>query len=176
MPRVNSVKKCRKTPGKCSRCAHKIKKGEPYIWWKFNFGAKYVRCAEPSCYPKPSDLTRSEFWGRMGDLQQEGFEGTTYEELRDRRETVMDALNEIADDCEEKFNNMPQSLQDGDTGQLLQERADACRDCVTELEDIDLPEEEPPDEKDEEAVEEYDNRVTDKKDLLDQALNNISCS
>lgn len=185
MPRVNRVEKCRKSPGKCTRCSKKIKKGDPYLWWKFNFGPKYVRCSASACSPKPSELTRSEFWGRVRDLQAEGFGGENFEDLKDRTTSVIDELNSLADDCEEKFNNMPQSLQDGDTGQLLQERADALREAVSAIEAIDIPEEAPPmsesndrkiDKDDEEAQKDYELKVDSVRDELEQALGDISCS
>lgn len=46
---VHTVKKCRKSPGDCGRCGRTIKKGEPYIHWKFRYGGKRVRCLECPC-------------------------------------------------------------------------------------------------------------------------------
>jgi len=185
MPRVNHVKKCRKSPGKCGRCGYKIRKGMPYLWWKFNFGAKYVRCDQPCCKPKPSDLTRSEFWGRIRDLEAEGFGGETFEDLTDSRQKVLDELEALAEECEEKYNNMPTSLQSGPTGEQLQGRVDACRDCAASLEAIDIPDEAPPespeDSEDDEANAEYDeanniykSRVDEVRDELAEAFD-ISC-
>jgi hypothetical protein len=163
------------------RCGTEIKKRDPYIWWKFNYGAKHVRCAEPSCSPKPSELTRSFFWGQIHDLQKEGFAGSTFDDLRDRVAEVVDALNELAEDCEEKFNNMPESLQNGSTGELLTERAETLRNCVSALESIDIPEDnapEPFDDDDEEESEElrlYEAKVDGVRDELESALSDIGC-
>jgi hypothetical protein len=183
MPRVNHVKKCRKSHGKCGRCGAKIKKGFAYIWWKFNYGAKYIRCDQPCCRPKPSELTRSEFWGRIRDLQEEGFGGATFEDLKDRVTEVIDELTVLSEDCEEKFENMPSSLQEGTTGQLLQERADALKDVVSAIEAVDIPEEAPPDPPDDDRdTTEYDeanniylSRVDEVREELEQALADISC-
>ena len=68
MPRVTRVAKAQKAQGSCSKCGKKIAKGDPYIWWKFRFGGKRVRCAE--CPPKPSDLTQSEYLSQVYDLEE----------------------------------------------------------------------------------------------------------
>lgn len=184
MPRVYEVKKCRKSPGKCSRCARRIKKGQPYIWWKFNYGPKYVRCDSSACYPHPSELTRSEFQGRIADLKKGGIGGDTFEELKDARQTVVDELESLAEDCQEKYDNMPENFQNGDTGQLLQEREQACRDAASALENIDIPEEAPPESPDDdsdtteydEANNDYLSRVESLRGDLEDALGELDCS
>lgn len=143
MPRVTRVEKCRHSPGQCGKCSTKIKKGEPYLWWKFRTGgrggSKHVRCAKPECAPKASDLTQSEFWGEIYAMQEQGITGDTFSDLKDSRDEVANRLTEMADELEEKRNNMPEGLQDGETGNMLQERADACRDAATELENQEIP-------------------------------------
>jgi len=64
MPRVTTVKKSRKSPGKCFRCDKTIPKGAGYRWWKFRFGRKVIRCLKCP-YPRPSELTRSDKLSRI---------------------------------------------------------------------------------------------------------------
>lgn len=141
-----------------------------------------MRCAGSACYPKPSELTRSVFWGSIRDLEAEGFPGSTFEDLIECRGRVVDALNELADDCEDKYNNMPESLKSGSTGELLQERADACRECASSLEGVGIPLEAPPeleeDDKSEGADDErrdYESRVDATRDELESAFE-LNCS
>lgn len=155
MPKVTKVAKSRKV-FKCSKCGIKIKKGSPYRWWKFNFGPRYNRCMQPACDPKPSDLTRSEYLGQIGNLQKEGFCADSLEGLQSERDDVVEKLNEIAGDCDDKYNNMPTSLQSGDTGCLLQERSESCRNAASALQAVDIPEPTAPALSDDEEAENAD--------------------
>jgi len=49
----------------------------------------------------------------------------------------VDDLSSLGDDQEEKLSNMPDSLQESDSGQLLQERYDCCQSVSEQLQDID---------------------------------------
>lgn len=61
MPRVNTVQKCRKSPGTCGRCGTVIAVGQPYKYWAFMVGGrggpKHIRCGKPECAPRPQDWT-----------------------------------------------------------------------------------------------------------------------
>lgn len=130
MTRVHFVKKARKKNPVA-------KKGESYYWWQFAFSAKQYSKEKP----RRSQLTRSEFYSQLWDLQDEISDVKSVsdlEELQALREDWVSRINEIADECEEKLNNMPDSLRDADSGQLLQERADGMRSWADELESVDL--------------------------------------
>ena len=132
MPRVTRVAKAQKAQGSCSKCGKKIAKGDPYIWWKFRFGGKRVRCAE--CPPKPSDLTQSEYLSQVYDLEERigDINNDDPTAAISELESIADDWDALADECDEKHSNMPDALQDGDTGQLLQDRAEACRTVAEE--------------------------------------------
>lgn len=109
-----------------------IKKGEPYYWWKFAYG--------PKCYsktpPRGSQLTQSEFMQTMlgheetvSDLL-DAFDADT---LADDIRAIADEIESFGDEQTDKFDNMPESLQSGSTGELLTERADACSTIADEL-------------------------------------------
>lgn len=127
MPRVHLVKKSRKEfPG--------IPKGSTYYWWKF----PYSGIRRTLVRPRPSQLTQSEHKGEaygiqedladltVGDVQAEVDMSEYADRARELGETAMDNLY-----------NMPESLQQGDTGQLLEQRASDMEDWASELEGVD---------------------------------------
>lgn len=50
--------------------------------------------------------------------------------LKDQLETIKGALEEMATDERDKFENMPESLQGGDRGQKLEAAADSLDEAV----------------------------------------------
>ena len=141
MPRVIIVKKAQKAQGECGKCNAKIKKGDGYKWWKFRFGGRHVRCLKTECAPRPSDLTQSEFYGTLYGIEESL--GTAIEDFRNGGEPadLAGTLNELAEElrqlgseCQDKLDNMPEGLQQGDTGQLLENRAQECESKADELE------------------------------------------
>ena len=187
MPKVYSVKKCRKSPGQCGKCGTKIEKGKPYVFWAFMVGGKggpnHIRCGQAACYPKPSDLTQSEFWSGVYSLQETGFSGDTIEDLESSRDGVVSELQSIKDELENRLGNMPDGLQQGSTGELLQERIDALDSVISELESADISFDEP-EKEEEESDEEFENRKTEELESrceeirteLEGILEGISCS
>ena len=141
MPRVIIVKKAQKAQGECGKCNAQIKKGDGYKWWKFRFGGRRVRCLKLECYPKSSDLTQSEFYGTLYDIQDSlemalnGFRnGDDPADFSSTLEDLASQLRDLGSECQEKFDNMPEGLQQGDTGQLLENRAQECESKADELE------------------------------------------
>lgn len=174
MPRVTTVKKCRKSPGACGKCQAKIKKGDSYVWWKFRRGGVQVRCSKATCHPKASDLTQSEFWGAVYSLQESVKSFTTADDVESCIEDLKGEIETLRDECQEKFDNMPEGLQQGDTGQLLEERIGACDDVISQLEGIETDYE-----PEENAADDDDAALTawleDKASEIDGALE-FSCS
>jgi hypothetical protein len=138
MPRVNRVEKARKSPGTCGRCNNVIPVGEPYKWIKFRYGGKKLRCKD--CDFKGSDLTQSAFIGQTCDLNDRISELSNLEspdEIRDEIESIAQEFNDLADECEANRENMPEQLQDSETGSMLEERASTCREIADNLEGVD---------------------------------------
>ena len=131
MPRVTHVKKAQKDNSVC-------KAGESYYWWKFRYGGKHYSLT----YPKRSQLTQSDFLSQMYDIEDEQLskatECKTVEELQILIEEATSELDNLSCEQDDKFQNMPEGLQYGPTGELLEERSQGCLDMVSELEDIDL--------------------------------------
>lgn len=142
MPRVTHVQSARKDNPVCS-------KGESYYWWKFRFGGKLYSLT----YPRPSQLTQSAYKSTCYDLadQISDFkpDGSEPQEVIDQAteflEDVRTSIEELRDECQESVDNMPESLQEGPTGELLNERVSACEEAdndidsaVSEVESVDF--------------------------------------
>lgn len=124
------------------------KKGESYYWWSFRFGGKRYSKTPP----RPSMLTQSEFLSAVYCLQEQIQDASpaTMEELEDLVEDWKGQINEIRDGCQERFDNMPEGLQQSDTGSLLEERISEMESWEADLESLDLSREE--EEPEEDAV------------------------
>jgi len=128
MPRVIEVKKARKDYPDIE-----VKKGEPYFWWKFNFGPK----VRSKTYPKRSQLTTSDFLGQLYDIQDANY-FTVHEAFEDELQEVVGELQNLLDETQERLDAMPEQLQDSsDSGNTLTERVDALENAISELESID---------------------------------------
>ncbi len=152
MPRVNFVKKARKDNPVC-------KAGESYYWWKFRFGGKHFALKPP----RASQLTQSEFLGIVYTAK-ESMEDFT---LGDETKTIEDAKSDFESAIEEWVSEiqsagevaqdghdaMPEGLQQGDVGQMLEERVSSIEEWVSELEGVNL------DSEDDEAFDDYVERV-----------------
>ena len=126
MPKLNFVKKARKDNPVAKR-------GESYFWWKFAFGSKQYA----STRPPRSRLTQSEYFSTLWELE-DGFQAAdTAVGLKDQFEDFVADLTELRDSQEEKRENMPESLQESSTGELLQERYEALDDWIDGIECLD---------------------------------------
>ena len=118
---------------KCSKCGEAIKKGDQY-WKGIPFRrSPIIRCLKCGIYRwecSSSEYTQSV--GRVCDCWQDD-----YELGEDTAQEIADELSNIQDTCQDSLDNMPEGLQEGDTGQLLQERIDTLDDVISELESID---------------------------------------
>lgn len=129
MARAHFVKKARK-----SIRGTDVKKGDSYWWWKFRFGGKNVSKTKP----RRSQLTQSDFYGTIYDIEDEISALTAGDGIQESVEDIVGRLRDISSEQIEKKDNMPESLQESSTGELLQERADACESAADELELIDF--------------------------------------
>lgn len=122
MPRVHHRKARKDYPNQG------IEKGDMYYTWriKMAYGGVTYRSKE---YPKPWQLTHSEF--KSAVLQAEDALSSVggVEDI----ESLMVDIEGIRDECQEKFDNMPEGLQQGDTGMLLEERVEAMDEWLHEL-------------------------------------------
>lgn len=138
---VTTVNKCQKSPGTCGKCGCKIKVGDPYRWWKFRYGGKRVRCMETKCNPRGSELISNPFQSALAKITEDIEDGIG--EARTQTDPTIavqafrdgaEELRNLGSEQDDKFQNMPEGLQQGDTGQLLENRASECEDKAGELE------------------------------------------
>lgn len=139
MPRVTHVKAARKDNPVC-------KKGESYYWWKFRYGGKRYSLTRP----RPSQLTQSSYFSQLRGLVEQ-IEDTAIadnDDFTSLRDEVASELQTIGSEAQESLDNMPESLQYSPTGELLQERVDACENASSEVESVEEFDEEEPDSDD----------------------------
>ena len=116
-----------------------VQKGESYWWWKFPYRGKQYSKERPT----RSQLTQSEFFGRVYDIEDDdlgGIEVTTFEELLSTVEGIASGIRELGEEQEEKRQNMPDSLQDAPSGEILQNRYSSCGEWADNLENLDFEE------------------------------------
>jgi hypothetical protein len=122
MPKVHHVKKSIKEfPG--------IPKGSEYWWWSFMRGPT-VRSLTP---PRPWQLTRSEFLSQylhIGDVTVGSLE--SWDDVR----SLVEELETLRYETQDKYDNMPEGLQGGDTGLLLQDRVDGLEEWIGHIEGL----------------------------------------
>lgn len=133
---------------------HGIKKGESYYWWSFRSprgkgGSGRYFSKTP---PKRSQLTRSEFYSALYDIQDtvanlspEGYDSVG--SMEGDIEGIKSDLEQLQQDTQEKLDNMPEGLKDADTGQLLQERIDGVESLISDIDGLDYSEPEADDVK-----------------------------
>lgn len=131
MPRVYFIKKARKdNPA--------VKAGESYYYWEFRYGPK---CYSKT-YPKPSQLTQSEFLSEYlsigEDLETAIGAAFTPEDIGTAIEGAVDRIEALQDETQDKLDNMPEGFQQGPTGELLQERIDGLDEWTNNLQSVDL--------------------------------------
>ena len=133
MAKVNVIQKSRKEY-KCSKCGKVIPVGSKYYKGEINFGPTIIRCSD--CKLEAWEVTTSDWQLATGAIinrweEDYGLNDSTPEELRDEIENIMD-------DQQGRLDNMPEGCQEGDVGQLIQERIDACEAAMDELDNIDI--------------------------------------
>src|SRR5687767_8101872 len=116
---------------------------------------------------KPSELARSLFWKQVYTLQEDTKERPPlFGDLDDRLADLIEKVNALKSDCEEKFESLHDNFKDSSK---LPDRIEALEECVTRLEEIDTDYDGPDD--DLKQAEWTDERWLDAV----EALNNISC-
>lgn len=131
-----------------------IKAGDMYYYTSMKTGPRSSRELRSKSPFKRWQLTTSEYlstWWQLEDRINE-FDGD-FSDL----ESIIEELEQLRDETQEKFDNMPEGLQQGDSGQLLEERVSELEDVISTLQAI----EDPAYENDEEDAD------TDEDDRLD---------
>ena len=138
MPRVHEIQHARKDYPESS-----IKKGDHYYKWSIKTGPATGIVYRSKTYPKPSQLTNSPFMSELLSIQEE-IEGLTVadfqtaEDLSSSLDEIVSRIEALKDETQGSLDNMPESLQQGDVGQMIQARIDGLDSWVSDLQGIDL--------------------------------------
>lgn len=130
MPRVTRVEHAAKDYPQ-----YGIKKGDTYYWWKFRYGGKRYSLTPP----KGSQLTQSSFYSTLRSAE-ESISDASDEDLATAIADAISDLESLRDEQEGNLQNMPEALQSGPTGELLQNRVDEVQSLIDELEGINTDE------------------------------------
>lgn len=128
MPRVKQVTARKDYP------QFGIAKGQLHYHWKLMTGprsSREFRQVEP---PRPSQLTTSEFLGDIYDAEESLGNLVHDDGLASALREIADNVRTAGDGAQERFDNMPEGLQMGDTGQRLEERASNAESWADEIE------------------------------------------
>lgn len=149
---------------------HGIKKGDLYWYVSMKTGPRSSTIKRSLTPFKASQLTTSAFLGGWYAAQ-EDFAASSKEsdDIRAAAETI----RELGNEARESFDNMPEGLQQGDTGQRLETRADEAETAADELDNLadewdalEEPEEPALGDRDEDD-EDYQNELSEYEDAAD---------
>lgn len=133
MGKITKISKSRKE-FRCSKCGATIPKGSTYYRGSLNFSHDIIRCN--SCKLEPWEVTTSDYQKSVGEIIHRWRENFGVDE--ETTNMLSDELGYIQEDLQDRLDSMPEGLQEGDIGQLLQERIDNLESCIDELTDIDI--------------------------------------
>lgn len=183
MPRVSTHKSQGRSaePMPCQRCSDPIVKGEEYYQWaiKQQRGGIVRRQHVKHGSPRPSQLTVSQLsqvYAAIEGAQDDVSSAEDASAIRDALEGCKGEMESIRDEFQSNLDNMPEGLQQGDTGQLIQERVEALEEfdneldsAIGEIEDFDDAEE-----GNEESQTAYDEALQTAQDRANEVLDSLS--
>jgi len=132
MAKIQRVQKSRKET-RCCKCGTVIPVGSSYLYAEPAFRPKIVRCVK--CGLEPYETSSSDYIQTVGRICSKWQEDYGCDETT--AESIMSDLEDLKDQCEENYDNIPEQLQDGDAGSTLQERIDNLEEVMNELDIID---------------------------------------
>lgn len=192
MARIERINKARKEQ-QCGKCHKLILVGQPYLKATPYRQPSIIRCT--TCGLKSYETSGSDFIKEVGAIAEDWRENYSIED--GTAEEIATALEELRDQQQDSLDNMPENLQYGDTGTMLQERIDNLDSVIEELNDIswedceseaeeeakqELGEEYDPENGDFDSEEEYLEAIEEKKtelteekygDLIDEAVSSL---
>lgn len=154
MARVHEIGRSNKSPGKCGRCNQTIPKGAGYRYAQpgFRSSRKLIRCMQPGCRFRPSELTT----GKMSQVYAAtesaedmilGWDGEDAEDIKAAMTDCAEAVRAVSEEYAEAAEAM------GSAGEEMQEKADELGSWADDIDSAadNLPEK-PGDDEDEELL------------------------
>lgn len=133
MAKIERIKKsARGKDLKCSKCGKPINVGDEYLKATPYKRPPIIRCV--ACGLKSYETSGSEYIRECGTLVEDWQSSFSSDESG--RDEIVAVLEGLRDQCQESLDNMPETLQEGDTGQLFQDRIDNLESVIEELNDI----------------------------------------
>lgn len=134
MAKIERIKKsARGKDLKCSKCGKPINVGDEYLKATPYKRPPIIRCV--ACGLKSYETSGSEYIRECGALVEDWQNNFSADEAG--RDEIVSVLEGLRDQCQESLDNMPEALQEGDTGQMLQDRIDNLESVIDELNEID---------------------------------------
>lgn len=113
-----------------------IKKGDMYYFAQIKTGPRSSLTIRQLTPIKQSQLTSSDFLSQLYGLE-EGMDEIVHDESAVEALTdLAQSLRDLGQEQQDKFDNMPEGFQQGDTGQLLEERVSNCDQWADEIDTI----------------------------------------
>lgn len=109
-----------------------IAKGDMHYHVKIKTGPRSSREMRQKAPFKRSQLTSSDYLSQLYDWEDSKAEISDMESAQE----FADTIRTLGEEQQEKLDNMPEGLQQGSTGEMLTERADACEQAASEIEDV----------------------------------------
>ena len=126
MARIKHVKAAKDYP------AQGIAKGDMYYYTKIKTGPYSSRVMRSKTPFKRSQLTSSDYLSQLYDWEDSKAEIGSMEDAQQ----FADDIRQLGEEQQEKLDGMPEGLQQGSTGEMLTERAEACENAANEIEEI----------------------------------------
>lgn len=111
---------------------HGITKGEKHWFVRLKTGPRSSKELRQKTPFKRSQLTQSEYLSALYEWEDEIADISDMGEAQD----FADRIRTLGEEQQEKFDNMPDGLQQGDSGQTVESRATACETAAEEIEEI----------------------------------------
>jgi hypothetical protein len=126
MAKINHIMKSRKEL-RCSKCGKVLPVGSEYLKATPFHARPIIRCV--GCGLRPWETSQSEFVLTCGSISEDWRNDYECENVDD----IISDLENLRDNTQESYDNLPDSLQYGPTGEELENRLDMLDDVINEL-------------------------------------------
>lgn len=117
----------------CQKGGHTIEVGQPYHYAEFRYRGKAVGCPEHPL--RPSDHTGSKMSIIMAAQEAlQDIDAQDHEARLSEVDNVVTAIREVSEDYAYSVQNMPEGLQQGYKGEMMQELADNLEYFASDIE------------------------------------------
>lgn len=122
-----------------------VKKGDSYYTWTLYGRAPQISMTPPT----RQQLTGSDFLCHVYDLEDRlsSLSPISVDDLISERDSIVDDINNLRDETQEKRDSMPEQLQEVGSGEMLGNRVESLEEWASNLGNVDISFEEDEDDK-----------------------------